>query len=230
MISPRTIQLRRPPVIVRLEGRFVPSAVALAEVDARWAALCAENPRYFDGALLQVMGVSRNGHGGVQIHVQECSYRFYAVQKSGPLGPGLDCGVRPLGVKAIATDGVRVLVGRRSQKVAYYPGAWEFVPGGTVEPGATPADEVVRELREEAKLEAIGPAVAIALLHDPQAFTWEIVHRLTVDARAMPEIGWEYDEFRMVAIDERSMAALTPLAPVALQMMPIAGRVLGVDA
>ena len=129
MISPRTIQLRRPPVIVRLEGRFVPSAVALAEVDARWAALCAENPRYFDGALLQVMGVSRNGHGGVQIHVQECSYRFYAVQKSGPLGPGLDCGVRPLGVKAIATDGVRVLVGRRSQKVAYYPGAWEFVPG-----------------------------------------------------------------------------------------------------
>ena len=106
----------------------------------------------------------------------------------------------------------------------------EFVPGGTVEPGATPADEVVRELREEAKLEAIGPAVAIALLHDPQAFTWEIVHRLTVDARAMPEIGWEYDEFRMVAIDERSMAALTPLAPVALQMMPIARRVLGVDA
>ena len=54
-------------MLVRVEGRFVPSTVALDEVDARWNALCAANPRYFDGALLQVLGTSRNGHGGVQI-------------------------------------------------------------------------------------------------------------------------------------------------------------------
>jgi len=228
MTAPRTIQLRRPPVLVRVEGRFVPPGVSLAEVDARWAALCAENPRYFDGAMLQVLGTSRNGHGGVQIHVQECSYRFYAVQKPGPRGPELDppidCGVRSLGVKAIATDGRRILIGRRSMQVAFYPGAWEFVPGGGVEPGAVPAEEIVRELREEARIEAVGPAVAVALLHDPVAFTWEIVHRVAIDGSAAPEIGWEYDEFRMVTLDE--MPAPARIAPVALQMMPIAERVL----
>ena len=202
-------------MIVRLEGRFVPPAVPLAEVDARWAALCAENPRYFDGAMLQVLGTSRNGHGGVQIHVQECSYRFYAVQKT-----GLDCGVRPLGVKAVTTDGARVLVGRRSGKVAFYPGAWEFVPGGSVEPGTVPAEEIVRELREEARLEAAEPPVAVALLYDPHAFTWEIVHRLAIAPTAAPEIGWEYDEFRLVTLGELP----EPLAPVARQMLPVARR------
>jgi 8-oxo-dGTP pyrophosphatase MutT (NUDIX family) len=198
MMEARSIQLRRPPVLVRMEGRFVPPAVALDEVDARWAALCAANPRTYDGALLHVLGTSRNGHGGVQVHVQECSYRFYAVQQDGPGGPALDCGVRPLGVKGIATDGERVLVGRRSRAVAFYPGAWEFVPGGSVEPGALPAEEVVRELREEAGLAAVGPAIAVALLFDPHAFSWEIVHRLRIDAAALPEIGWEYDEFRLL--------------------------------
>ena len=208
-------------MLVRVEGRFVPSTVALDEVDARWNALCAANPRYFDGALLQVLGTSRNGHGGVQIHVQECSYRFHAVQQDGPHGPALDCGVRPLGVKAVATDGTRVLVGRRSRTVACHPGAWEFVPGGSVEPDGSPAEQVVRELREEAKLESVGPAVAVALLFDPTTLTWEIVHRLRIDAAAIPEIGWEYDEFRMVAPGDLP----GPSTAVAQRMQSIAARV-----
>jgi 8-oxo-dGTP pyrophosphatase MutT (NUDIX family) len=172
--------------------------------------------------MLQVLGVSRNGHGGVQIHVQECSYRFYAVQQAAAARPGLDCGVRPLGVKAVVTDGARVLVGRRSHGVAYYPGAWEFVPGGSVEPGATPAEEIVRELAEEAGLAAPSPAVAVALLFDPHAFTWEIVHRIAVAPDAQTVHGWEYDELRMVALDELP----EPLAPVARQMLGIARRVM----
>ena len=202
---------------MQVEGRFVPDAVALDEVDARWNALCAANPRYFDGTLLQVLGTSRNGHGGVQIHVQECSYRFYAVQRE-----GFDCGVRPLGVKAVATDGRRVLMGRRSQKVAFYPGDWEFVPGGAVEPGSSPAEEIVRELREEAGLAVVAPPVAVALLFDPHARTWEVVHRLQLGEGALPELGWEYDEFRMVGLGEMP----EPLAPVARQMLPIAERLL----
>ena len=221
IVEARVIQLRRPPVLVAVEGRFVPSAVSLDEIDARWKALCAQNPRYFDGTMLQVLGTSRNGHGGVQIHVQECAYRFYAVQLT-----GLDLGVRPLGVKAVATSGGRVLVGRRSSKVAYEPGAWEFVPGGSVEPGATPAEEIVRELREEAGLEAAEPPVAVALLYDPHAFTWEVVHRLAISSSAVPELGWEYDEFRMVSLAELLDAMPEPLAPVAKQMLPIAARLL----
>jgi len=217
----RTISLRRPPVLVAVEGRFVPRSAALDEVDAGWQALCAENPRYFDGSLLHVLGTSRNGHGGVQIHVQECSYRFYAVQKPHAGRAALDCGVRPLGVKGIAVRGDKVLVGRRSAKVAFYPGLWEFVPGGGLEPGAKPAEQVVRELEEEARLRPDGGATAVALLYDPHAFTWEIVHALRLAAGAMPEIGWEYDEFAFVAPE----ALPEPLAPVAVQMAGIAQQV-----
>ncbi len=218
MLAARLLRLRRPPVLVTVPGRFVPACVSLDEVDARWQALCAENERFFDGPLVQVLGVSRNGHGGVQIHVQECSYRFYAVQKT-----GLDCGVRPLGVKGItvARDeaGVaRVLVGQRSARVAFYPGAWEFVPGGGLEPGAAPAEFVQRELREETGLRAIEVPIAIALLYDPGAHSWEIVHRITVDARDIPQLGWEYEQCAFV--EPTSMPH--PRARVAQQMMALA--------
>ena len=63
--------------------------VGLAEIERRWEALVAANPRYFDGSLVQVLGVRRNGHGGVTIHGMPVSYRFYAVQRT-----GLDTGVR----------------------------------------------------------------------------------------------------------------------------------------
>jgi ADP-ribose pyrophosphatase YjhB (NUDIX family) len=226
MLEARTIALRRPPVLVAAEGRFVPTRASLDEVDARWAAMCARNPRYFDGALLQVLGTSRNGHGGVQVVVQECAYRFYAVERDGPEGPAIDCGVRPLGVKGIATDGERVLVGRRSASVAFYPGLWEFVPGGGLEPGVAPAVQVERELAEEARLALLAPPVAIALLYDPGALTWEIVHALAIAPGAMPEIGWEYDEFAFVAPD----ALPEPLAPVARQMAPLVGSVISACA
>jgi 8-oxo-dGTP pyrophosphatase MutT (NUDIX family) len=218
----RTIQLRRPPVLVEVAGRFVPERATLEEVDARWAELCAANPRYFDGSIVQVLGTSRNGHGGVQVHVQECSYRFYAVQNSFKDCPGLDCGVRPLGVKGIAVCGNRVLMGRRSSSVAFYPGMWEFVPGGGLEPGVSPAVQVVRELAEEARLVPLQPPIAVGLLFDPVASTWEVVHRIALSADVVPEIGWEYDAFQFVRLD----ALPEPLAPVAAQMLALAERAL----
>ncbi len=243
--------LRRPPTLVALEGRFVPERVDGLEVDSRWRALCAENPRYFDGSLLHVLGVHRNGHGGVSIHVQESSYRFYAVQKT-----GLDCGIRPLGVKGISfvrdeTGASRVLFGRRSQSVAFYPGQWEFVPGGALEPGAQPAAQVTAELREETTLSPRQPPIARALLFDPHAFTWEIVHAIELASATAAEMGWEYDEFRLVSLAEQSVSLAErtvscaeqpapsrsdhstleheplphPLAPVAIQMLPLARRI-----
>ncbi len=193
----------------------MPRGVSLDAVDRRWSALCAANPKYFDGSMWQVLGTSRNGHGGVQIHVQECSYRLYAVQRADGDWPGLDCGVRPLGVKGIASRAGKVLVGKRSARVAYYPNLWEFVPGGGLEPGVDPATQVCRELREEAGLEAVTPAIAVALIYDPVAFTWEIVHRLKLSESAAPELGWEYDEFMFC--EPSNMPE--PLAPVARAML-----------
>jgi 8-oxo-dGTP pyrophosphatase MutT (NUDIX family) len=214
-VDGRLIILRRPPVLVQVDGRFVPRDVALDRVDAAWAELCARNPRYFDGPTLQVLGVSRNGHGGVQIHVQESSYRFAAVAAL-----GLDCGARPIGVKGIVRVGDRLLMGRRSRSVAHYPGSWEFVPGGTLEPGETPVAAIGRELREEARIIVKTPPVAVALLFDPVAASWEIVYRIEIDTMAVPEASWEYDEFRLAARAEAH--AVGELSACARQIMPIA--------
>ncbi len=211
----RTIQLRRPPVLVQVEGRFVPQSASLAEIDAAWAALCARNPRYFDGPTMQVLGVSRNGHGGVQIHVQESSYRFIAVAAL-----GIDCGARPSGVKGFVRDGACVLMGRRSGAVANYPGAWEFVPGGTLEPGEAPERAIVRELAEEARLAPLSPPVAVALVFDGTASSWEIVYRIPARLDALPEVGWEDDEFR--AVDRAGAEKLGELSACARQLMPLA--------
>lgn len=201
---PRTIRLRRPPQVVRVPEPFVP-AVSLAAVDAAWAALLARNPRYFDGPILHVLGTSRNGHGGVTIHVVETSYRFYAVQRAAGGGSGLDCGVRPLGAKGICrfgdSTGDRYLMAKRSASVAYYPNEWEFAPGGGLEPNDDPAGCVLRELREETDFEPVGPPIAVALLYDPGAFSWEVIH--TLDVRPSSEAdathAWEHAERRLVA-------------------------------
>ena len=140
----RRIMLRRPPVMHVAEGPFVPEHPRVAEVDERWAAFRERVPAAFDGRVMHVFGVHRNGHGGVVMHLVETAYRYYAVQ-----APDFDLGVRPLGANGITWRDGRVLMGRRAAWVAGYPGAWEFAPGGVVEPGESPARTVVRELREE---------------------------------------------------------------------------------
>ena len=207
--------LRRPPVLVKVEGRFVPQGVSLEAVDAAWETLCARNPRFFDGPVLHVLGVSRNGHGGVQIHVQEGSYRFVAVAAL-----GIDCGVRPIGVKGFVRDGGRVMMGRRSATVAHYPRGWEFVPGGTLEPAEAPDAAIAREFSEEARLVLAAPPVAVAVLFDATASSWEIVYRLAADISTLPEVGWEYDEFR--AVGRAEAEALPSLTDCARLIMPLA--------
>jgi ADP-ribose pyrophosphatase YjhB (NUDIX family) len=202
-------------VLNLVPGAFVPAEPSLEEIDAAWDAMRVANPRFFDGRALHVLGVSRNGHGGVLIHLMETAYRFYAVIRE-----GLDTGVRPLGVKGIAADAAspRWLMGRRAANVAYYPDQWEFVPGGCLEPGVEPAAMLLRELGEESGFEAASPPVPVALLYDPSAFTWEIVHRVEVHPReGIDPPGWEYRELRFVARGEEP----SPLSPIAERMLAL---------
>jgi len=190
---------------------WVPDRVSLSSVDAAWSDLCESNPRYFDGSILHVLGVVRNGHGGVTIHAARSSYRFYAVQVT-----GLDTGTRALGVKGLCRNGSEWLMGRRSAEVAFYPGAWEFVPGGSVPAGSDPAEVLLRELREESGWVPTGPARAVAVIYDPGAFSWEIVSTLAVspstEAATAP---WEYDELSTFGPGSEP----EPLAPVARDMI-----------
>ncbi len=216
MPSPRLILLRRPAVLNLQAGPFVPEGVALDEIDAAWEAMRRRNPRCFDGPILHVLGVSRNGHGGVTIHLVESSYRLHAVRLA-----GIETGVRPLGVKGMACRRGAWLMGRRSESVAFHPGLWEFVPGGSLRPGVEPAAMLAEELGEESGFELASTPVPAAVLYDAAACTWEIVHRLELREReSIDPPGWEYRELRWVQPGHEPR----PLSPAAEAMLALRGE------
>jgi 8-oxo-dGTP pyrophosphatase MutT (NUDIX family) len=217
-VRQRTIHLRRPATLSVVEEPFVPQGPAglLEEIERRWAALRQANPAYFDGRLYHVIGVHRNGYGGAILHVADCAYRFHAVQDD-----DFDLGVRPLGVKGITMRGGRVLLGRRSMRVARYGGLWEFAPGGVVDPGELPVETVRRELMEEAGLRTNRAPTPIAVIHDPCVRSWEIVFRIALEEEAVDLTpDGEYDEMTWSEPDDQP----GPLTPAAERMVPLLRR------
>ncbi len=204
--SSRLIPLRRPPVLSVQEEPFVPRGMTMEEVDRRWKELCARNPAYFDGRIWHVLGVHRNGHGGAAIHVQECAYRFYAIQTD-----EIDIGTRVLGVKGFTWRDERVLLGLRASFVSCYPGQWEFAPGGAAEVGVDPARTIAEELREETGLAPAREPVVIAVMYDPTARTWEIVYRIEAAAGETVSAHGEYTAFDWRSPDNLP-EDLTPIA------------------
>ncbi|MCA9290095.1 MAG: NUDIX domain-containing protein [Phycisphaerales bacterium] len=205
-MTARLIRLRRPAVLSMIDEPFVPDDAHLDEIDRRWATLCAENPAYFDGRVLHVLGVHRNGAGGAVLHVADCAYRFHATQDD-----DFDLGVRPLGVKGIVVRDGAALFGRRSMHVANYRGLWEFAPAGVVEPGRAPADVIVSELHEETGLRPRRDPVPVALLYDDVLRCWEMAFRLDVQPQGDPPPTGEYAELRWCR-PEAIPDALTPIA------------------
>lgn len=175
---------------------WVPDRVDSDEVDSRWDRILQTNSNAFDGRVLHVIGVHRNGAGGVIIHVAECAYRYYAVQTT-----GLDCGIRTLGSKAITRSADRILMGLRSDWLMYYPRLWEFVPGGSVVPGQTPTETIIEEMYEETGLRVPKPPVPVAVAYDSKAYSWEVIHLIDLDEKAMPVGSREYDELRWCTRD-----------------------------
>jgi len=169
------MHLKRPATIHLQEGLFIPEGVDLEEVDRRWQKRCLQNPSCFDGTLLHVLGAQRNGCGGANVHVMPCSYRFFAVQDA-----FYNLGIRPLGVKGITRFDSKILWGKRSNAVHHYAGQWECAPSGSVEPGHAPEETIQKELLEETGLSISVPPIAVALLFDEEAKTWELIYRLHV--------------------------------------------------
>ena len=208
------IPLTRPPILIEAEHSWTPR-VDPAEVDRIWASIVADNPRAFDGSVLHVREVERRAGGEVVLHVHPCAYRFYAVQAH-----GVDCGVRALGAKAITRADGRILLGRRATWVMYYPGDWEFVPGGSVPPGRTPAETIVEELFEEVSLRPLHPPHPIALGFDPRAFSWEVIYDLELHPGGLPIGSREYDDLSWMTGGEWP----GPLTPIADRMRSLLGE------
>jgi 8-oxo-dGTP pyrophosphatase MutT (NUDIX family) len=106
---------------------------------------------------------------------------------------------------------------RRGQETLNYAGMWEFAPAGTLEPGVSPAEMILRELHEETGWTASAPPVALALAFDPVVRSWEVLYVIDVLPPAVPLETWECSELRTVNPGEWP----EPLAPVAVQMLPI---------
>ncbi|MEZ4268813.1 MAG: (deoxy)nucleoside triphosphate pyrophosphohydrolase [Myxococcota bacterium] len=70
-----------------------------------------------------------------------------------------------------ADGSARYVVTRRPAGADHLPGAWEL-PGGKVDPGESPADALVRELREELGVEITAPR--------PLTFSWHAYPERTV--------------------------------------------------
>ncbi|MDP7005515.1 MAG: NUDIX domain-containing protein [Phycisphaerales bacterium] len=204
--------LKRPATIHQQDGLFVPDGVGMEEVDRRWEQLCNSNPACFDGTLLHVLGAQRNGCGGANVHVIPCSYRFFAVQDA-----TYDLGVRTLGVKGITEFEGAYLFGKRSGLVRQYPDEWEFAPAGCVSPENSPERTIEKELLEETGLDLAAPPIAIAMIFDEFARTWELIFKLT-SSTASVNGNDEYQKLEWLGLDNPP-ESMTPITEVMLRFI-----------
>jgi 8-oxo-dGTP pyrophosphatase MutT (NUDIX family) len=212
----RLIPLRRPPRLLVEPGRWVPPGVDLAEVDRQFDAARQANPRLHDGAIWHVLSHSRDGHGGITLHLMESAYRFQAVaRRVHPDRPGP---ARPLGVKCLARTDRGWLMGRRSARSLTYGGLWEFLGGGSLQAGEAPAVAAARELREEAGVDPVGSPIAVAMLFDARVGTWDIVHRVEVAGVVVGDpASWEHEE----VIEEPDPTAREPASHATTLLRPL---------
>jgi 8-oxo-dGTP diphosphatase len=102
----------------------------------------------------------------------------------------------------------RVLAARRGPGTGARAGLWEF-PGGKVEPGETPEQALVRELREELSVEVTVDERLAESLHDYDDLSLRLVAYLAHITKGEPQAG-EHDALRWLKPDELPSLAWAP--------------------
>lgn len=74
-------------------------------------------------------------------------------------------------VAAIIKEGSRILATQRGY--GDFEGGWEF-PGGKIEPGESPEDAIVREIREELEADVIVDRLVTNVVHDYGTFVLDM--------------------------------------------------------
>jgi hypothetical protein len=168
--------LARGPIAIRLAHFKADErdATHRDEIDRLWAGGRARRAGLRDGKILSVEWWAPRSEGA-EVTVRERPYRSYLAQRV-----GLELGIRPIGVSGaceVATG--RWLAGRRSLDVTDYPGQWELVPSGSLEPRLIePIAQLRIELAEEAGIATSVPAAAesLGLVVDDQGIFDVVVH------------------------------------------------------
>ena len=205
--SSPVIHVRRPVVVSMADVEWTPSPHLQAGADKVWERLCHQNPHAFDGRLVHVAGVHRNGAGGATVQVFPCAYRWYAAQVA---DPQCDLGCRPLGVKGYTLCEGKVLLGRRASWTMYGADLFEFAPSGGVEPGSSAEDSILREFNEEAG-GTLRCLQNVAVIFDEDAKSWEIIFRIETSNMSLSPSTDEYQELEWFDPDALP-DGLTPIA------------------
>lgn len=205
----------------RLEVEIAPAATgpARAEVEGRWAELCAQNPRLFDGPILALDAIEPGEL--TRLRARRSSYKHLAVQNPGP--GCVDTGTDQLSITVVITAADRggtehVLLGQRGARTRIYPLMWELGPSGGVDPPPTDITsltlndlarhalvEVEEELAGAVQVEITG---APCLTSDPFARSYDVVllaratQPIDPQATSAAPANWEYADARWIAIAE----------------------------
>lgn len=166
------IDVRGRSVVVRtLDQPEPPGPAQDADLRARWAQRCRDNPRLHDGPIWSVTDVA-HGPDRVELMVVPERYSRLVAQRPASVGgaaAGPELGVRLLGAKGFITGRDSAgrehgLIAQRGPGVRSFAGMWECCPAGAVDrrPGVgVGAQDLWRTLIEEAAQELGVASVSI---------------------------------------------------------------------
>ncbi len=189
------------------EQPFEPSPEQSEAADAAIRELQERGSPSHDGIAARLVDYRQDEHG-IAIDMQPLRWALRLVEGDASQSMAALCVTR-------SADG-RWLAGRRAPWVASWAGRWALGAGGAVDLGESPADTLVRELREEwaVEPERVRGEVLLRLPHRLVMFVGQAWLAEGVDEDVVPDA--EHDEF---AWWPREIAAWPPEAGDALPRM-----------
>ena len=202
--------------LISSEVRRIPQPLQ-GRIDELWEA--GQQSRWlFDGLCFSVTSISASLLKGELV-----PYRaWYACTQDSSLAKKMP--IFPLAVSGHTMNGNRVLIGRRSSRLATYAGWYECVPSGTFnEETCSIAELVTTELEEEAGLSPyISSIQPLALYWSPEDNTWDIHVDVRVDGvpQQLLSPSGEYDQLFWVEPSAKCEGDWVPLSKELMQVSP----------
>lgn len=195
------------PITIKID-RSSAEHVHADEVEAAWQALCAQNPRYFNGKMLAFNSYDP-ATGVIHAHAEE--YKYHAVRDVVNTETSLLSVTAVLAAPDYVRDTGVYLLGKRSPELHRYGGLWEFGPcggidlpriGNTLKPKHI-ASEIAREILEEIGVKISNqPSAPRALVHDDAVGSTDIAIPIVLDHVPAINTNWEYTQTRWMTLDE----------------------------
>jgi len=224
----------------RGESSFAPPAIVLAEIEQVWT-MMGQKPgvHLFDGRMCRLESFSVE-RGQLRMLFSETSYKSFAgtnmhnPQFGSQYGEGAMANPLGISVALISADGFLVM-GRRNERVAYYPGRIHPF-AGALEPedGLDVFGAVRRELAEELRLsgEELGQMKCLGMAEDRSLAQPELICYVQA-RRRLDELRQGVDEVEHDAVVpvetrgdafERELASAKLYTPIALATILLCGR------